>query len=130
MTKFCQKLSTLHEAMLDLTIPFRNVTGKDKETIQKEEIQRLKQVSELGSDFIRYYNKNKIYFDKESCNLIEEIKKLFENSFSTFLFLNQMKLPPSKMTFETVRDISEKVRNEAPKLIEQLEDRLREVIDE
>lgn len=116
--------------MLDMTVTFRNVTGKDEETIEKEDFQRLQRVSELGNDFLKYYNKNKIHFDKESGELIEEISKLFKDSHSTFAFFKQMDLPPSRLRHERTSTAIEKVRVEAPKLIKQLDEKLRDIINE
>lgn len=116
--------------MIDMTVTFRNVTGKDKETIEKEDLQRLQKVSDLGNDFLKYYNKNKIHFDKESGELIEGISKLFKDSHSTFTFFKQMNLPPSRLRHERTDAAIEKVRVEAPKLVKQLDDKLRNILNE
>lgn len=116
--------------MLDMTVTLRNVTGKDKETIRKEEFERLKKASDLGNDFLNYYNKNKIYFDRESCELIEEIGDKFKKSHSTITFIKQMGFEPSKHISDRISEATKQVREDAPPLIEKLEDKLRDVLEE
>ena len=116
--------------MLDMTLTFRNITGKDEETVQKEEFDRLKRASDLGNDFLNYYNQNKIYFDRESCELIEEIGKKFKDSHSTLTFFKQMNFEPSRLTYERTNEAIKKVREEAPPLLAQLENRLRDILEE
>lgn len=115
--------------MLDMTVLMRIVNGKDEATIQKEELDRLKNASDLGNDFWDYYNQNKIYFDTESCNLIEEIYGLFKGSHSIFVGLKQFNLEPSQLTSERTTQARKMVREEAPPLIAQLENRLRAVLE-
>ncbi|MBK7475449.1 MAG: hypothetical protein IPI11_05295 [Haliscomenobacter sp.] len=116
--------------MLDMTVLFRNITGKDEETVQEEELKRLNRVAYLGNDFLNYYNQNKIYFDKESCDLIEKIFRIFMGSHSTFTFLKQMSLGPSNLTFEQTNKAIKMVREEALPLLKQLENKLRDIIKE
>ncbi|MBK6946996.1 MAG: hypothetical protein IPH16_01980 [Haliscomenobacter sp.] len=129
-TKLFKKLSKLNVAMLDMTVLFRNITGKDEETVQEEELKRLNRVAYLGNDFLNYYNQNKIYFDKESCDLIEKIFRIFMGSHSTFTFLKQMSLGPSNLTFEQTNKAIKMVREEALPLLKQLENKLRDIIKE
>ena len=125
-----KKLSKLNTAMLDMTVTFRDITGKDKETVRKEEFERLKKASDLGNDFLNYYNKNKIYFDKKSCELIEEIGDKFKKSHSTITFIKQMGFEPSKLISDRILEASKQVRKDIPPLIEELEDRLRDILEE
>lgn len=116
--------------MLDMTVLFRNITGKDEETVQKEELDRLKRASDLFNDFLNYYNQNKIYFDRESCNLIEEIGRKFWDSHSTFTLLKKMNFVPPRLTYDQTKEAIKKVREEAPPLLAQLENRLRNILEE
>ncbi len=125
-----KKLSTLNTAMLDMTVRFRNITGKDEETVFKEEWERLKKASDLGNEFLNYYNKNKIYFDKESCELIEGIGDKFKMSHSTIAFIKQMNFGKSKLGSSRISEAINEVREEAPPLIEKLENKLRDVLEE
>ncbi len=46
------KLVDLNDAMLDMTQSFRNITGKDTETVEKEELERVNQSAEKANDFL------------------------------------------------------------------------------
>lgn len=46
-----------------MTALMRNITGKDDETIQKEELERIGNTGKLGNKFFEFYQKkNKIAF--------------------------------------------------------------------
>ena len=124
-----ERLSKANKAMQDITMLMRFVTG-DEATVQNEELDRLNKASNLGNDFLDYYNQNKIYFDTESCKLIEEIGAIFKSSHSIHVGLKQFNLGPSQLTSERTTQAAKMVREEAPPLIAQLEDRLRAILDE
>lgn len=116
--------------MWDITVYFRDITGKDEETVNKEELDRINNAANLGKDFLTYYKSNKIYFDGELCKLIEEISGKFTDSHSIIADLKRRNFGPSSLSFERINQAIKLVREEAPPLITQLEDRLRAVLDE
>jgi len=126
--KLYQNLVEFNNAMFDMTVLMRNVTGKDDETIQKEELERIGNTGKLGTDFFEFYQKNKIYFNVETCKLIEEIQEGFKQSHSDYSFRHLWGIPPSKMTYEMAKGANEKVREEIPKLLKTLEDEFRRSI--
>ena len=101
--KLYHNLVDFNNAMLDMTALMRNVTGKDNETIQKEEYERIGNTGKLGNDFFEFYQKNKIYFKVETCKLIEEIQEGFKQSHSDYSFRHLWGVPPSKMTYEMAK---------------------------
>jgi|TARA_R110002050_G_scaffold149218_1_gene275596 hypothetical protein len=123
-----QKLVSLHNAMLDMTARMRNVTGKDQETIQKEEFERIQKTGELGNDFFNYYQTNKIYFTTNICELIEEIQDGLRQSHSDYSFKYLWGLPHSEMTHDMAIKANEKVKDEIPKLMSKLENEFRKSI--
>lgn len=84
--------------MLEMTVSFRNVTGKDEQTIQKEELEIVNSAAIKGNDFFKFYSTNKIYFGEETCVLIEELQKKFKESHTDYSFRHTFGLPPSEMT--------------------------------
>ncbi|MBP6810128.1 MAG: hypothetical protein KA138_01300 [Saprospiraceae bacterium] len=116
--------------MRDITVYFRDITGKDEETVSREELDRINKAANSGEDFLNYYKSNKIYFDSELCKLIEEISAKFTYSHSIIADLKRRNLEPSRLTFERTNQAINLVREEAPPLISQLEERLRAVLEE
>ena len=41
--------------MLDMTALFRNITGKDEQTVQAEELQRVNSAAEKGNEFFKCF---------------------------------------------------------------------------
>lgn len=123
-----QKLVVLHNSMLDMTARMRNVTGKDEETIDKEELERISKTASLGEDFFNFYQIHKIYFVSNICVLIEEIQTGLRDSHSDYSFRHLWGLPPSEMTYDIAKKANDKVKNEIPELMEKLEHEFRKSI--
>jgi len=121
-------LTDVHWKMLDLTALLRNVTGKDDETISAEELERVDKTAEAGKIFFEYYRKNKIYFNQETCLLIESIQEKFRESHTDYSFKYLYGLPPSELTYNMAKNANEKVRDEIPKLLKTLENDFRECL--
>ncbi|WP_417372143.1 hypothetical protein [Gelidibacter japonicus] len=123
-----QKLVELHNSMLDMTARMRLVTGKDQETIETEELERINKTGELGNNFFKFYQFNKIYFTSNICELIQEIQDGLKESHSEYSFRHLWGLPPSEMTYEMAKKANDKVKDEIPKLMEKLEYEFRKSI--
>lgn len=128
ISELYQKLVILHSSMLEMTARMRLVTGKDKETIEKEELERINKTSELGNDFFKFYQLNKIYFATDVCRMIDDIQKELKESYSDYSFRHLWGLPPSEMTYEMAKKANDKVKDEIPKLMENLEFEFRKSI--
>lgn len=126
--KLYQKLVDLNYIMLDMTVSFRNITGKDEQTVQQEELERVNKAAEHGNDFFKFYGTNKIYFEKTTCSLIESLQQQFREAHSDYSFRHTFGMPPSEMTYEMAKKSSERVRNDIPKLMETLEDDFRQTL--
>lgn len=123
-----QKLVDLNNIMLDMTASFRNITGKDEQTVQMEELERVNKAAECGNDFFKFYGTNKIYFEKTTCSLIENLQQQFREVHSDYSFRHTFGMPPSEMTYEMAKKASERVRKDIPKLMETLEDDFRQTL--
>lgn len=122
------KLVDLNDAMLDMTQSFRNVTSNDEKTIQDEELQRVNDAATSGNEFFKYYSSNKIYFQIDTCELIENLQKQFRDTHSDYSFRHTFGMPPSEMTFEMAKKASDRVRKDIPKLMVKLENDFRETL--
>lgn len=120
-----KKLVNLNYNMLDMTALFRNITGKDEQTVQQEELERVNNAAESGTKFFNFYASNKIYFDKETCSLIEDLQNQFRDVHSDYSFRHTFGMPPSEMTYDMAKKTSERVRKDIPNLMEKLEDEFR-----
>ena len=121
-------LPDVHWKMLDMTALFRNVTGKDDQTISAEELDKVQVTVEAGNLFFEFYRNNKIYFSQETCELIESIKNQLRETHSDYSFKYVYGLPPSEMTYEMAKKANEKVREDIPKLLTKLENDFRECL--
>jgi hypothetical protein len=121
-------LTDVHWKMLDMTALFRNVTGKDDQTISAEELDRVQVTAEAGNLFFEFYRNNKIYFSQETCELIESIQNQLRETHSDYSFKYVYGLPPSEMTYEMAKNANEKVREDIPKLLTKLENDFRECL--
>ena len=126
--KLYHKLVDLNDAMLEMTQSFRNITGKDKETVEKEELERVNKSAEKGNDFFKYYSTNKIYFEIETCTLIEELQKQFRESHSDYSFRYTFGMPASQMTYEMAKNAGDRVRDKIPILMKKLENDFRRTL--
>lgn len=123
-----QKLVDLNNAMLDMTALFRNITGKDEQTVQSEELHRVNSAAEKGNDFFKFYSLNKIYFEIETCSLIQNLQQQFREVHSDYSFRHTFGMPPSEMTYDMAKKASERVRTDIPKLLEKLEEDFRKTL--
>ena len=123
-----QKLVDLYNAILEMTAPAKIITGKDDATVQQEEKEIIEKTAKLGNDFFHYYQKKKIYFSEETCELIEKIEQGLKQSYNDYSFKYLFGMPTSKMTYELAKRASDNVRKEIPKLLKLLENEFRKSI--
>lgn len=119
------KLVDLNRAMLEMTQSFRNITGKDEQAVMQDELDRVNTSAEKGNDFFNYYSTNKIYFELETCSLIENLQKQFKESHTDYSFRHTFGIPPSEMTYEMGKKAGDRVRTEIVDLMEKLENDFR-----
>ncbi len=122
------KLVDLNNSMRNLTRPFRNISGKDDETIHKEEIERIVKAEQDGAEFFNFYIQNKIYFKPKICELIENLQTQFLNAHFDHSYVHLHGGSSSEMTFEMAKNASDKVKNTIPKLMEKVETDFRETL--
>lgn len=120
-------LSDFNNEMLNL-IAWKVSTGMSDEEIKERELKNTKKAGKSGNAFLSYYDKNKLYFNKETCDLIEEIIKLLKDSYSDFSFKYIFGQLSPQLEIETIKSATSKVRNKVPEVKAKLEANFREII--
>lgn len=120
-------LSDFYNDMFTLTT-WKIVTGMKDEEVKKQEYDNTMKAGESGNKFLTYYDKNKLYFNSETCKLIDEIIELLKKSHSDFSFKYIFGQISPQMEMENIRQATEKIRNIVPELQKKLENNFREII--
>lgn len=119
------KLRDLELAMNKLVVPLE-LTGQPK----KEAL--LPKVTEAGNEFLNYYNKNRIYFSKRMCALIDKINKEFREMYVDWQVYQPHTLDaPDVNQDDRIRRWSEiwkKSEKDIPELREQIEEEFRTLL--
>jgi hypothetical protein len=68
-----------------------------------------------------YYHKNKLYFNKETRILIENLNYELKSAFWDYTFKDRFAINDSAYTNDILKKVSEIIRNKVPTLIENLE---------
>lgn len=119
------KLVDFKDAMLNMTLAFRFITGKDEKTIDKEEAERVNNAANKGNEFFTHYSQNKIYFDIDTCRLIEDLQFQFHESHNDYSFKYNFGIGSKEMTYDMAKKASDRIRKEIPTLMEKLENDFR-----
>jgi hypothetical protein len=126
LSELYQKLVLLNRKMVEMTRLLKLVSpGEDAEISEKE---RIKSAGMAYNDFSDYFDKNKIYFSKDLCVLIQKLQEEFWSSFHDYTFPINFGLPSSEMTYKLVRDAANKIDKDVPKILETIEMEFRKLI--
>ncbi|TKC06673.1 hypothetical protein FA048_15830 [Pedobacter polaris] len=120
-------LSDFYNDMFTLTT-WKIVTGMKDEEVKKQEYDNTMKAGESGNKFLIYYDKNKLYFNSETCKLIDEIIQLLKGSHSDFSFKYIFGQVSPQMEIENIKQATEKIRNKVPEVKTKLENNFREII--
>lgn len=123
-------LRELYARIVDLDIKTNDMTRILKEVekdFEKEEWDRIKVTGESYNNFSVYYAKNKIMFSTSTCKLIEEIRGEYFESLLDYSFEQRLKFR-SELTAEKMKKARERVVENIPKALEDLENEFRVLI--
>lgn len=120
-------LSDFYNDMYTLTT-WKIVTGMSKEEIQKQEYDNTLKAGDSGNKFLSYYDKNKLYFNAETCALIDEIIQLLKDSHSDFSFKYIFGPMSRDFEYERVKKATEQIRSKVPEVKSKLEKNFRDII--
>ncbi|MDO6473095.1 hypothetical protein [Maribacter sp. 1_MG-2023] len=124
------KLIELQAAMTDFTRRMHAVI----EDAEKEKEERITRVNKGLIDFVNYYLPNRIYFDKDLAEKLDNLANEYRNKGWDFAQMSSY-LSESGMTRELyeeysnkTKEISQFVKDEFPKVIEDLEEEFRTLL--
>ena len=120
-------LTDFYNDMYTLTT-WKIVTGMSKEEVQQQEFDNTKKAEQSGNEFLTFYQKNKLYFNEETCGLIDEIIKLLKDSHSDFSFKYIFGPLSADIEIERVKRATEQIREKVPEIKLKLEKNFREII--
>lgn len=120
-------LSDFYNDMFTLTT-WKIVTDMTEEQIRTQEFNNTKKAGETGNKFLSYYDKNKLYFNSDTCKLIDEIIQLLKDSHSDFSFKYIFGQISPQMEIEKIKEATEKIRNKVPEVKAKLEKNFRDII--
>ncbi|MBZ9652662.1 hypothetical protein [Psychroflexus montanilacus] len=120
-------LTNFYEDMFHLTT-WKVVTGMTDDDVNRQNFENTKKAGKSGTNFFKYYARNKLYFDKDTCKLIEEIIKLLKDSHFDFSYEYVFGPMSADFKFETVKKATEKIREKVPEIKSELEDNFRKII--
>ncbi len=124
-----QKLVRLNIAMLNLTAFVKPII----QNAEKEEQERLIEANEAFFDFQKYYSETKIYFQPDTCSILDRLKKYFWDSAWDYTEISRMKSfgaagPDLKESYKKASEAGKFVREEIPKVLELLENDFRRLL--
>lgn len=113
---------------LDTLTRWKNVTGMGDEEIKKQQLDEAKQTFTSGHEFSMFYEKNKLYFNPETCATIEELLTIMRGcQYDLTIQYQWMNLPADLQIkhFEQARD---QLRTKVPELKQELEKNFRAIL--
>ncbi len=120
-------LSDFYNDMFTLTT-WKIVTEMSGDEIKKQEYNNTMKAGDSGNKFLSYYDKNKLYFNSETCKLIDEIIQLLKESHSDFSFRYIFGQVSPQMKMENIKKATEKIRSKVPEVKTKLEKNFRDII--
>lgn len=121
-----QKVVFLNRTMFEMTRLVKFVyAGEDSDTSENK---RIMDAGLAYNDFSEYFDKNKIYFSKEICDLIVKLKKEFWDSYNDYTFRSKFGMPPSGITYQQAKDAAKKIDDDVPKILEIIETEFRKLV--
>ncbi len=125
--KLYSLLTDFYEDMYHLTT-WKVVTGMSDEEVHNQNFENTKKAGNSGTEFFKYYSKNKLYFNQDTCGLIEEIIKLLKDSHFDFSYEYVFGPISADFKFESIKKATDKIREKVPKIKSELEENFRKII--
>lgn len=125
--KIYSLLTDFYNDMYTLTT-WKVVTGMEKEEIEKQNFENTQKAEKSGREFLEYYSKHKLYFNNETCSLIDEIIELLKDSYSDFSFKYIFGPISAEFEYERVKKATAQIREKVPEVRTKLEKNFRDII--
>lgn len=128
-------ISELYRIIVDLDMSMNSMTSLwkivsgDKETADLEEKGRIDKSSKHFNEYQEFYNKNRIYFPKNTCELLDKLRIEFWDGFWDYTFKYRVGDSDPHFNTQLIKNASEKVKNDIPPILLQLEDDFRKIMN-
>lgn len=119
-----KKIFTLQSRLLEMTALFKY----EKEDFEAEERERIEESGKAYNDFLIYYKTNKIYFKKETTLLLDNLVANSYDTIDDYTFWRRWGMKGSDIAFEKIKNASDRMREDIPDILTQIEDDFRELI--
>lgn len=106
----------------------KNVTGMSTEEIEMQNAQDVKCTYAHGYELSIFYEKNKLYFNDETCGLIEEILKTLKGCQYDLTFQYQWMNISVDLQIESFKNARNQIQNKVPMLKKELEKNFRSIL--
>jgi hypothetical protein len=113
-------LAEFNKCMVELTAEVKIIKGQTIEEKQENEIKEIDEAAKKGNAFLDYFRLKKIYFDKDTCLLIDGLNREFKMAYSGYL--------TSKPSYRFDKDAFETINNKVPPLLTNLEIEFRKML--
>jgi hypothetical protein len=118
----------LDMSMNSMTSLWKIVTG-EKEIANLDEKKRIDKSSKHFNEYQEFYNKNRIYFPKNTCELLDKLRTEFWDGFWDYTFKYRLGSSDTQFNTQLAKKASEKVKNDIPPILKQLEDDFRKIMN-
>jgi hypothetical protein len=121
-TKQAEVIGQIYELLMDASdyVADMILVGPSSDVEKQKELER--EVKDLVMKLTRFYRKNRIFLNKESCGKMDGLLKKINFSFSTFVFA---RITPSQDRIKIWLHASEIMEKEVPPLLDELENQFR-----
>ena len=120
-------LNNFHDDMQNI-ISWKVITNMTDQEVKDQEFDNVKKAESSGNKFLSYYSRHKLYFNLETCSLVDEIIKLLKETHSDFTFKYIFGHISAQLEYENVKKATERIREKVPALKVKLEDNFRKII--
>ncbi|WP_034893237.1 hypothetical protein [Gillisia sp. Hel_I_29] len=133
-SKRLDRIEKIYEMLIDFQndmtwlVSGRLITGMTPEEVKEEEFQRAVQAEKAGAKLFDYYSKHKLYFNNETCSILDEIIKLLRDSHIDFSFKYIFGTGSAEFEIDRIKKVTETVREKVPKVRKELEENFRKII--
>ena len=125
--KIYSLLTDFYNDMYNLTT-WKIVTGMEPDQIKQQNFDITVKAEESGREFLAFYSRHKLYFNNETCSLIDEIISLLKDSYSDFSFKYIFGSTSAEFEYERVQKATEQIRKKVPPVKTKLEKNFRDII--
>lgn len=126
MVELYKKIAELDRKMHIMTAIMKPIPyGVDPNKMEQEQINAA---STAYHDFQTFYLDNKIFFNADTCKIIDSLRALYWDSWWDGTMRQRLSVSDFKFNYESAKKASETVKNSIPTVTAKLEDEFRKIL--